>query len=154
VAEDYAKATAAPRFITIGEKEYRVGKYGPRDIGDLEAWLKTQVPDPRLKARTLCEGLPDAVALEIWRDLSMEAASWPPSIDSRQGNKLLIETWEGNAMVVWVSLRRHNGGFTLEDAKRLTKDDDSLATQVVTLSQPEPDWSPKAVPETMPTPEE
>ncbi len=152
MADDYAKATAAPRHITINGREYRVGKYGPRDIGDLEAWLKTQVPDPRLMARELCAGLPDAVALEVWRDLSAEAMNWPPTVESRQGNKLLMGTWEGQALLVWVSLRRHNADFSLDEARALTKNDDELAIEVTRLSYPEPTFDPKDDPATMPVP--
>lgn len=144
MSDDYAKATAAPGFIVINGREYRVGKFGPRDIGDFEAWLKTQVPDPRLIAKELCAGLPDAVALEVWRDLSAEAMNWPPTVESRQGNKLLMQTWEGHALLVWVSLRRYNAGFTIEEARLLTKNNDELAIEVARLAYPEPDFSPKS----------
>jgi hypothetical protein len=146
--EDYAKATAAPRTIQIGDVTYRVGKFGPRDIGDLEAWIKSQVPDPRLMAKELCAGLPDAVAIEVWKDLSMESANWPPSVDSRIGTKLLTQTWEGQALVAWVSLRRHNAGFSLDDARQLTKSDDEIALKIMQLGFPEPDFIPKPLPTT------
>lgn len=148
--DDFAKATAAPSFITIGDVQYRVGKFGPRDIGDLEAWIKSQVPDPRLMAKELCAGLSDAVAIEVWRDLSLEAQDWPPDVTSKQGNKLLLGTWEGNALVLWVALRRHNASFSLEDARRLTKNDDSIVNEVLGLVFPEPTFDPKSQPATMP----
>jgi hypothetical protein len=152
VSDDYAKATAAPGFIAINGREYRVGKFGPRDIGDFEAWLKTQVPDPRLVAKELCAGLPDAVAIEVWRDLSAEAMNWPPTVESRIGNKLLMGTHEGHALLVWVSLRRHNASFTLDDARQLTKDNDDLALEVARLSYPEPTFDPKVQTATEPVP--
>lgn len=152
MSEDYAKATAAPSLITINGREYRVGKFGPRDIGDFEAWLKKQVPDPRLMARELCAGLPDAVAIEVWRDLSAEAMNWPPSVESRLGNKLLMGTHEGHALLVWVSLRRHNADFTLEQARSLTQNDDNIALEVARLSYPEPTFDPKAETATEPVP--
>jgi hypothetical protein len=151
-SEDYAKATAAPRYVTINGREYRVGKYGPRDIGDLEAWLKTQVPDPRLMARELCAGLPDAVALEVWRDLSAEAMNWPPDVTSRIGNKLLMNTWEGHARLVFASLSRHNADFTLDEARTLTKADCELAIEISNLSWPEPTFDPKGQPAMTPVP--
>jgi hypothetical protein len=132
----------------IGDREYRVGKFGPRDIGDFEAWLKKQVPDPRLMARDLCAGLPDAVAIEVWRDLSAEAVNWPPTVESRIGNKLLMGTHEGHALLVWVSLRRHNASFTIDQARELTRDNDQIALEVARLSYPEPTFDPKAETET------
>lgn len=148
--EDFAKATAAPGFIQIGDVSYRVGKIGPRDKGDLEAYIKSQVPDPRLMAKELCAGLPDAVAIEVWRDLHSEAQSWPPDLASTIGNKILMETWEGNAQLLYVILRRHNGGFTLQDARALTKNDDELAARAFFMSLPEPTFDPKAQPATTP----
>jgi hypothetical protein len=144
VGEDYSKATASPRTIRIGDVDYRVAKWGPRDIGDLEAWLKSQVPDPRLMARQLCEGLSDAVALEVWRDLSMEATSWPPDITSRQGNKLLMNSHEGHTQLLWVALRRHNASFTLEQAREIARTNYEVAMQAAALAQPEEDFSPKS----------
>lgn len=150
MADDYAKATAAPGFIQIGEAQYRVGKISPRDKGDLESYIKSQSPDPRLMAKELCAGLTDAVAIEVWRDLSMEAANWPPGLESRIGNKVIMETWEGNAQLLWVVLRRHNGNFTIEDARRLTKIDDEVAARALMLSIPENTFDPKSQPVTIP----
>ncbi len=151
--DDYAKDTAAPSFITIGDRDYRVGKFGPRDLGDLQAFIKSRVPDPRLMARELCAGLPDAVAIEVWRDLSAEASRWPPSYDSREGCEVLMATWEGHAQVVWISLRRHNADFTLERARQLTEHDDELMMKVFILAQPEPTFDPKAPTDSMMNPE-
>ncbi len=152
--DDYAKATAAPMFVTIGDVSYRASKFGPRDLGDLQAWLKSQVPDPRLMARELCEGLPDAVALRIWTDLSEEAKGWPPSLTSAEGNNLLMLTHEGAAQIIWVALRRYNAGVDLAEARRLamTVSTDELAA-ILNAGFPEPDFSPKAYTETMTTPE-
>ena len=120
--EDYAKATGAPGYVTIQGVAYRVKKFNPRDLGDLQAWLKKQMPDPRLMARELCAGLPDAVALQIWKDLSEEAKDWPPTVMSWKGNFQLMFTWEGNAMVAWVALRKHQADVTYERALQITAD--------------------------------
>ena len=147
MAEDYAKATAAPRPIRIGGADYRVGKYNPRDLGDLTAWLKSVSPDPRLKAKELCAGLPDAVALEVWRELSDEARDWPPGLTSYEGNNLLVMTYEGNVQVIWVSLRRHNPGFTMEHARKMAQDItlDEI-NELIRLGFPEPTFDPKSTP--------
>ena len=154
MAEDYAKATAAPGHVTIGEVTYRASKFGPRDLGDLQAWLKSQVPDPRLMARQLCEGLPDAVALQIWTDLSEEAKDWPPSLTSEIGNNMLLFTHEGAAQVIWVCLRRYNAGVTLEKAREMAAivSNEELAS-LLNAGFPEPTFSPKVLTETTTTPE-
>jgi hypothetical protein len=142
--DDYAKAAASPRTVTIGEVAYKVSKFGPRDLGDLQAWLKSQIPDPRLMAKELCAGLSDAVALEIWRDLSQEAQDWPPTITSQEGNRLLMVTHEGNAQVLLVALRRHQAGFNIEQARKIaeTISLDEI-TSVLNAGFPEPTFDPK-----------
>ena len=58
--DDYIKATAAPGWVTIGGKRYQAGRYGPRDRGDFNGFLRDRFPDPRLMARELCQGQSDA----------------------------------------------------------------------------------------------
>ena len=59
------------------------------------------------------------VALRIWDDLSKEAQLWPVTMLDEQGNTELCNTHEGAAVVLWVSLRRHQPGFTIERAREL-----------------------------------
>lgn len=154
MSDDFAKATARPGFVTIADTEYRVSKFGPRDLGDLQAWLKAQIPDPRLMARELCAGLSDTVALEIWRELSEEAKLWPPSVASSQGNEMLMLTYEGNVQLLTVALRRHNPGLDSAKIRAIaeTISIDEIAN-VLSAGFPEDAFVPKAIPETA-TPEE
>ena len=118
MADDYAKATGSSRSIRINGSEFQVSKFTPRDIGDIQAWLKDQIPDPRLEARKLLEGLPDAVAIEVWRTMAEEAKNWPPTIDDDRGVSLLVSSTEGTARLLWVTLRRFSG-MTLDKAREL-----------------------------------
>jgi hypothetical protein len=143
-SEDYARATGSPRSIILDGREYQVSKFTPRDIGDLQAWLKDQVPDPRLEARKLMEGMPDAVAIEVWRTMAGEAQHWPPTISDDRSTDLLTCTTEGTARLLWVTLRRHNG-VTLEEATKLAGNVsiDDLG-EVMRLAGPESAAVPKA----------
>lgn len=153
MADDFAVAAASPRPIRIGGAEYLVGKFTPRDLGDLQAWLKEQVPDPRLKARELCRDLPDAVALQVWKDLREDALDWPPSFNSREGSWLLTTTHEGAARVLWVLLRQHNEGVDLVRARELVKAvSQAELNLLIDMGFPEPTFDPKAP--TTPTTEE
>jgi hypothetical protein len=150
MSDDFSKATASPSVISLAGKEYKLGKFGPRDLGDLQAYIKDAVPDPRLMARELCAGLPDAVALAIWTDLSREAQDWPPAIESARGDRILMMTYGGAVRVLWVALRRHNR-FDEKDAEELAK----LVTQdelneVVRRSFPEATFDPKSTAATEP----
>jgi hypothetical protein len=144
---DYAKDTAAGQPVTIGGKEYRAAKFGPRSLGDLTAWLKKQVPDPRLQIRELCEGLGDGVALQIWRDLQDAAQDWPPSLLTPEGNLLLTGSSEGAAQVIWVSLRKHQPYITLEKALEMALDiENEELFELIRLGFPEGTFVPKVEP--------
>lgn len=145
--DDYGKATAAPSHITLDGVSYRVAKQGPRVYGELQQFLKSHVPDPRAKAKELCAGLPDAVALRIWTDLSEEAKDWPPSLHSFEGNLILTTTLEGATQVVWTLLRRHQPSLTMERAREIAADlDTSQINELIRLSMPEEAFDPKAQP--------
>lgn len=117
--EDFARITAAPRNFTILGKDYRVGKFTPRGLGDITAFLKDFFPDPRVQARELMEGLPDNVQLHIWNNATENAKSWPPSLNSNEGIGALLSE-KGQAVFLWVLLRQHNDGFTLEKANEIS----------------------------------
>jgi hypothetical protein len=127
--DDYARATGQPKTVTIRDVDYRVHKFRPRDLGEIEAWMKTRVANPREEARRYMEGLPDAVAKHVW-DRALEASSdWPPTFENDAGQALLMSE-EGMAFIVWVCLRRGIAGFTLDQARDLAETldvDDVLA---------------------------
>jgi hypothetical protein len=144
--DDYSRACASPRTIEILGKRYLVGKLTPRGMGDLQAYLKDAVPDPRIKARELMEGLSDPVQIHIWNQAVEDAKHWPPAIQSEAGTELLLSE-EGQARFLWVMLRQHNPGFTLERAREITREWEMSAEdmgQFLGKSQPGELGDPKA----------
>lgn len=119
MSEDYARSTAAPRQFQIEGKVYQVSKLTPRAIGDIQAFLKDAIPDPRKLIRPLMDGLPDVVQLEMWRGACEAAKSWPPEIGSEESIQALLSV-EGQAKFLWVAFRRHTEGWTLEKARELS----------------------------------
>ena len=112
MAEDFAKLTASPVPIVIQGVQYLVGKFSRRDLGDLQAWIKSQVPDPRLMAREICAGLSDAVAIRVWEDLSREAELWPPFLDTNVILRHLLndvpeQSARARALQVWLNSDPH-----------------------------------------------
>jgi hypothetical protein len=144
MSEDYARAAGSALSLTIDGKEYRVSKFTPRDVGDLQAWLKSEIPDPRVEARKLLEGLPDAVAIEVWRTMAEEAKSWPPTLGDERGNQLLTTSTEGVARLIWVALRKYNG-IDLAKARELAGVIElGEVNELVRLASPESADVPKA----------
>lgn len=144
MSDDYSRATGSPLSIEIDGREYRVSKLTPRDVGDIQAWLKSEIPDPRTEARKMLEGLPDAVAIEVWRTAAEEAKAWPPTLGDDRGNNLLMSSTEGVARLIWVTLRKHNG-VDLAQARKLADhlDIEQVGT-LIKLASPESADVPKA----------
>lgn len=120
MSEDFARATNAPREIELDGKTFRVSKLTPRDLGELQSYLKTACPDPRQEALKFMEGQPEAVAKIIWVQACQDAQDWPPSIDSKKGQELLA-TAEGIAHSLHTLLGKHQPAFSKEDAAALAE---------------------------------
>lgn len=115
--EDYARATSQPRTITIEGVDYRVSRWTPSILGEIQAWLKTQVPNPMETAKEFMKDLPESLQKEIWMQAREDAKEWPPDINSSIGQRLLVETAEGTARLVYALLRRNAATLTLEKAR-------------------------------------
>ncbi len=149
-AEDYARATDSTQTVEIDGKSWQVSRLTPRDMGDLQQFLREQIPNPRLLARDLCAGMSDEVAKHIWDDLNEEYRTWPPSFGTAEANRHLLHTLEGNARLLWVVLRRTHRNVDLERARELALDVDlEKINEVVSKALPEYARDPKArTPET------
>ena len=144
---DMGRAVASPELVQIGEAKYMVSKLTARDMGDLQQFVKSKCPDPRLMARELCVGVPDVVALEIWRDLSDQAKDWPPQFGSMAATEVLNFTSEGIGYLLWVHLRRYNKHVDINEASRLAESvTDEEVNAVVRAAMPTPTFTPELPP--------
>lgn len=121
MSNDYARATGQPRPIELGGKTYQVPILRPAILGELSAWLKEVVPDPRVIARQHMEGLPDEVQKAMWLNAVEEARYWPPSVNSTEGKERLVSTYDGQVRTLYALLRRTTAGFTQDDAQSLAE---------------------------------
>ena len=147
MADDFARATGAAGTYQIGDQTYLISKLSPRDIGDLQAYIKEVCPNPRAEALALIRegGLPEPIAMEVWKTAVEESRDWPPSMSDERGNQLITMTFEGNARLLWVLLRRYQPGVDLAKARQLaeliTLDD---LGALMALGAPESASDPKA----------
>jgi hypothetical protein len=115
---DIASLTAAPRAFRLDGAEYTVSPLTYADIGEIQAFFKDEVPDPRAEARRHMDGLPDAVAIHIW-DRAVEAAcDWPPRLGDPRATALLLSP-RGMALVLRLALRRGHPGLDAAEYERL-----------------------------------
>lgn len=114
--QDLAIATGAERTVLVSGVTYRVPKLTPAILGRINAWLKDQVPNPKDRARERMAGLPDAVALAIWRDAVEEAKDWPPTFGTPKGDAYLMQ-FDGVTRVLYELLKITTPGFDLAAAE-------------------------------------
>jgi hypothetical protein len=141
---DMGRVVGSPTPVMIGGSQYLISKLTQRDVGDLQEFVKSRCPDPRLMARELCAGLPDVVALEVWKHLVEEASDWPPQIGSDKARDALNLTSEGIAYQIWVFLRKHNKAVDLAEARRISEmiTDEEFA-DVMNAVNPAPKFTPQ-----------
>lgn len=116
---DIALLTGAPRAITLDGAEYKVSPLRPRDLGELQAWIKDRVPHPIDALKPHLDGLDPAERQALLKEAYKEARDWPPSIGSDKGAGLLAT--EGRGKVLEVVLRRHQPGITPAEAEALAE---------------------------------
>lgn len=123
MSDDYALATGAPVTVTAAGRQWVVHTLRPRDFGEIEAWLKSVIPDPRIEAAKLlkAQDLPEAVAKHVY-DRAVEEAreNWPPTLDSPAA-QIQLGTPEGEARILFQVLRRGQPALTLEQAGQLAE---------------------------------
>jgi len=116
--QDLAIVSGAGRQVMINGTLYMVPKLTPSILGRINAWLKTVAPNPKDEAKERMQGLPDAVALEIWRDAVQEAKQWPPTFGSEWGTQLILN-YDGATVVVYEVLSPANPSLTMEQARQI-----------------------------------
>lgn len=119
MSHDYGRPTGQPRKVTLAGVEYQVPKLTPSILGELDTWLKEQVPNPRVAARDdlrAMADLPEEVQKHVWTTAVEEARDWPPRHDSVQGNTLLFHTYAGLSQFLFSLLKRTTPGITIEQA--------------------------------------
>lgn len=107
-----------PRAWEFEGRTYLVHKLRMRDAATLRAWIGDHLPHPLDVARRHIEGLPVEMAKHVWDRALKAARDWPPALGSVDGRRML-DSPEGQAMVLYVLLSRTVSGMTIDDARAL-----------------------------------
>lgn len=116
---DLASLAATPRTIILGDSEYKISPFRLRDLSELAAYLKDVVPHPVAAMRPALEGMSSEDKALAFQGAFVEARSWPPGVDSDQGQQVLVYTQAGRAKLVYVILSRHQPELTPDDALKI-----------------------------------
>lgn len=120
---NYAIHTGQNRTVTLGGTSYIVAQFGPASIGRLNAWIKSQFPDPRVEGQKRAIAFKDLpeLAKHVWEEAVNEARLWPPTIDDTVGQTALFTHSEGIALLVYTALGKHNGSITRDRAAEIAE---------------------------------
>ena len=143
--DDLATVTAAPKTFRLDGADYAVPKLRPREMGEIQAWIKSRFPDPRVEARLAIQDCKfESLAHKIWEAAEAQAKEWPPKFGSSRVEAELA-TADGFGFMVWILLRRTVPGLDQARARELA---DRLEAaefkQLLTLAMPEGLDDPKA----------
>ena len=116
---DLATLMGAPRSLTVDGREYHIYPLTLGDLGKLQAWLNSKLPDPFRAIEGRLEGLTVEQQKYLLRDAA-DRANRPRVIpfQSAEGQELL-QTFEGVKELLWLSIHRGDPGFSREDAEAL-----------------------------------
>lgn len=111
---DVSILSAAPVEITIDGAAYKVGPLKIRELGLLQAWVKTQVPHPIEAIKPHLTGLPEVVQIAMAESARQEAKSWPPQVGSIEANRLFSGA-DGEKELLFVILSKYQPHLTRAD---------------------------------------
>lgn len=113
--------TAAPRRMKLAGIEFTVAPLELREWGELQAWFKDNVPSPLASVAKGVELLPDAERKEILSGAMERQLRWPPRVATEEWFNAISAATGGDAMFLWVVLRKHHPEITIEQANRLSE---------------------------------
>lgn len=106
-----------------GGKTWTVRQLSPFALQEILNLLKAAVPDPRLEAKRLIEGMPPDLARHVWDEQMAHAEPWPPTLETEAGKRVICSP-DGMACVIYHALRKSHGGFTRDQAAALAEEVD------------------------------
>ncbi len=127
--------TAAAREVKFGGETYKLGALKMRELGLLQRWLRDHAERPTVRAKRECEFLDPADHAKRLRDAADEERdNWPPSLETREGNKALMGDPDGRAFFLAVMFRKYQPDITDEKLDEimagLSADDFGLLTMI------------------------
>ena len=118
MSELISLARGSRPFVHEGT-EFRVAVMTPKDLGELQNWLRDHVPHPLEAVKPHLAGLPEAAQLRLLDRAYDDAKNWPPAVDDEAAWKYFL-TEPGRTFYLFVVLRRATPNMTLERAEALS----------------------------------
>lgn len=118
---DLDQLTDQPTPVRIGGKEYLFSELPLESLGELQKWLRTNVPNPLVAVRQHLDGFDAEQQAALLDQARRDALHWPPKVGTARGAAALLGDEPGQVEVLWVALRVHQPTCTRDQAARLYK---------------------------------
>lgn len=112
--------TAAPRRMKLAGIEFTIAPLELREWGELQAWFKDNVTSPLQAVAPGLDLLPEPERKAAMSAALVKQLRWPPRVATEEWLDSISNTTGGDAMFLWVVLRKHHPEITLEQANRLS----------------------------------
>jgi hypothetical protein len=115
---DLATLNGRGRPLSVDGATYLLYPLTIADLGELQAWVEAQWPDPLLKVRERLDEFPPALQRELVREAAALAARPKPRIGTPEADALVFSA-AGWQEIAYLSIRKGRPDFTREQAARL-----------------------------------
>src|SRR4051794_27592650 len=118
---DLATLTNTPRTLTVDGRDYRIHPLTLNDLGELQEWVNTQLPDP-VEAIADSPGFkrlpPEAQKYAIRCAVEL-ASKGKRRLGSPEATELINST-DGVCQLLFLTIKRGDPAFTQDDARKLS----------------------------------
>ncbi len=118
---DLAQLTGQPTAVDIAGRRLYLSEYTLDQLGQLQGWIKANVPHPLDAIRGHLDGLTPPERESLLEKARVDARSWPPAPGTQAGSEALFGNPAGMAYALVVALRTHHPEATERDARWLIR---------------------------------
>jgi hypothetical protein len=116
---DLDQWTNRPVDVEIDGKTYQVAELPIEELAYLQEWIRKNVPDPIKAVAPYLGSLRPEDRAVVLDQARQDAARWPPKVGSTRAAEVLLGTEEGQAELLWRTMRVHRPDLTREETTRM-----------------------------------
>jgi len=99
--------TAAPKTVRFGDRKLKVGALKLKELGLLQRWIRDHSVRPTVAVKAILEFYDPTEHRQLLKQAVIDERSWPPTIGTAEGNRVLFDDLEGQEFFLSVMLRKY-----------------------------------------------
>ncbi|MDB5350531.1 MAG: hypothetical protein JWN86_1778 [Planctomycetota bacterium] len=107
-----------PKSVEINGRKYQVGRFTFRDIGKVEAFVKSKIPNP-VSAVLAIEGISDGDRRFLLENARKDLVHYPPDVNSPEAQRVVLGTIEGHVLLMEIALTKYQPELKTEDIRAI-----------------------------------